>query len=147
MSLLRLTGCCLVLLAPLLGCETKSTSFETVAEAREAGLYAHGWAPDVLPAEAGPIEEAHDIDTNARCLTAAVSPDSLAAVRAALAHVGFAPGDAPTDHWPRAFCPFSSEELAGAQLLYRAHGDGALEYAALSELGAFYYWSGGDVSR
>ena len=81
MKSLVLTGCCLVALALFVpailgGCETKQARYETVTEARSAGLFSRGWAPDVLPKGAGPVIEAHDLDTNARCFRAALQPDS-----------------------------------------------------------------------
>ena len=71
MKLPFLTILCLAVLACLCGCETEQTNYDTVAEARSDGLFARGWAPDVLSGSAGPITEAHDLDTNARCFHAA----------------------------------------------------------------------------
>ena len=121
-------------------------SFETVAEAREAGLYTRGWAPDVLPDGAGPIGEAHDLDTNARCLTAAVPSESLATVEAALEAEGFVTVNSAADSQPEDFCPFVTADLAGTRLLHRDRGDLGIEYAALSEAGTFYYWSAGTAA-
>lgn len=147
MKPLLLTGCYLVCLVWLVGCETEVTRFATAAEAREAGLYARGWAPDVLPHNAGPIDEAHDLDTNARCLKAAFPSDSLGAVRSALAGEGFVTRSAAADHQPEGFCPFSAADLGGIQLLHRDRDDLGLEYAAVSEAGTLYYWSAGGGSH
>jgi hypothetical protein len=147
MKPLLLTGCWLFLLASLVGCETKEMSFETVAEAREAGLYVRGWAPDVLPDGAGPIEEAHDLDTNARCLAATMPSESLATVRAALEAEGFVALSTAADRQPEAFCPFAAAGLAETRLLHRDRGDLGMEYAALGAAGTFYYWSAGAASQ
>jgi len=107
-----------------------------------------GWAPDVLPESAGPIEEAHDLDTNARCLRAAFSPDSLAAVRSALLRAGFTAGDeAATWPEPEGFCPFSRSDIEEGRRLHRQTGKRGPEYAALHDSGMLYYWSAGDASR
>jgi hypothetical protein len=133
----------LVVLA-LCGCnETEQSRYDTVAEAREHGLFSRGWAPDVLPDNAGPIAEAHDLDTNARCLHAAFPSDSLAAVRSALFRAGFAPDNAPTTpQQPEEFCPFSKADLDGTGKPFSRRGqEQHFEHAALHENGTLYYWS------
>ena len=153
MKSLVLTGCCLVALALFVpailgGCETKQARYETVTEARSAGLFSRGWAPDVLPKGAGPVIEAHDLDTNARCFRAALQPDSAGAVRFALSLAGFASGgEAATWQEPEGFCPFSRSDVEEGRFLHRRKGKRGIEYAALGNEGMLYYWSAGDVSR
>jgi hypothetical protein len=142
------TVCCLVALALFGGCETKQARYNTVAEARSAGLFSRGWAPDVLPEGAGPLAESHNLDTNARCLRATFSPDSLEIVRSALMQVGFsADSEATAPPSPNEFCPFSHSDVQAGRLLRRSKEQSQYEYAALHDSGLLYYWSRGDVSR
>lgn len=63
---LALTGVALVG-----GCaETFDSSYASVAQANEAGAVARGWVPQWLPSGSRNIHEVHNIETNARMLTA-----------------------------------------------------------------------------
>jgi hypothetical protein len=44
-----------------------TASFDSYREAGETGYVEQGWIPDYIPATAGRIEEAHDLDTNQSC--------------------------------------------------------------------------------
>lgn len=135
-------------LVVLVGCdETVQERYATVAEARAAGFFARGWAPDVLPDRAGPVTEAHDLDTNARCMRATFHPDSFAVVRSALARTGFITHSG-TVQGPRfGRCPISESEVEAAQLTLRQDRQQAgIEYVALHAEGVLYYWSAGDAS-
>ena len=148
MKLLVFPVCCLVALALLGGCETKQVRYDTVAEARNAGLFSRGWAPDVLPEGAGPLTESHNLDTNARCFRATFPRDSLDVVRSALVRAGFATVSSATA-WPspEEFCPFLRSDTEASRLLRRSTGQSQDEYAALHDSGLLYYWSAGDTSR
>jgi hypothetical protein len=139
--------CCLIALALFGGCETKQVRYDTVAEARNAGLFSRGWAPDVLPEGAGPIAESHNLDTNARCFRATFSPDSLEAVQSALVQEGFATDSKTTAAWPspEEFCSFSRSDVEAGQLLYRSTEQSQYEYAAVRGDSLLYFWSNGDV--
>jgi hypothetical protein len=81
-----------ILIAVSTSCgETSVTRFETVEAARRQGLFDRGWVPDVLPAAAGPLTEAHNIDTNTRCAYGQFAPLAFEAVEAALSKAGFEP--------------------------------------------------------
>lgn len=149
MKPLVLTSCCLIALVLLGGCETKQARYSTVDEARSVGLFSRGWVPDVLPEGAGPIEEAHDLDTNARCLRAAFSPDSLEVVRSALGQAGFATDSRVAAAWssPEEFCPFSRSDVETGRLLHRSTEQSQYEHVAVRGNSILYYWSTGDASQ
>ena len=44
-----------------------TASFDSYAEAEDTGFVERGWILDYIPATAGKIEEAHDLDTNQNC--------------------------------------------------------------------------------
>ena len=46
--------------------EVVTTSYATMAEARQAGAVERGWVPDILPAGAHDIREAHDQTVKSR---------------------------------------------------------------------------------
>ena len=145
MKSLLLIASGLVLLV-LGGCETQRTQYASTEEARNDGLFSRGWAPDVLPDNAGPITEAHDLDTNARCLYSAFPPDSLRSVRSELARLGFSESDALAPE-PAGFCPFSGSDLSDVQETLSRKGQASdLEYVALHEGGTLYFWSSRDAS-
>ena len=141
--------CCLVALALLGGCETKQARYDTLAEARSAGLFSRGWAPDVLPEGAGPIAESHNLDTNARCFRATFSSDSLEVVRSALVKASFATDSRATAAWPspEEFCPFSRSDVEAGRLLYRSTEQSQHAYVAVRSDGILYFWSNGDASQ
>lgn len=141
--------CCLVALALLGGCETKQARYETMAEARSDGLFSRGWAPDVLPKTAGPIEEVHDLDTNARCFRATFSADSLEVVRSALLRAGFATHSKATAAWPppEEFCPFSPSDIEAGRLFHRSTESSQHEYVAVGGDSILYFWSNGDAPQ
>lgn len=44
-----------------------TASFDSYAGAEETGYVERKWIPDYIPATAGKIEEAHNLDTNQSC--------------------------------------------------------------------------------
>ncbi len=57
----------LFLALPLAACsDAVQTQYRDLDEARAAGALQRGWLPAWLPARAGAIIEAHDLDTNRR---------------------------------------------------------------------------------
>jgi hypothetical protein len=67
------------LLSVFVGCsETFDSSYDTLADAEQAGAFQRGWLPRCLPPTARSIRERHDIDTNRGWITLEFSPnDSL----------------------------------------------------------------------
>lgn len=63
----------LLAVALLCACaETADSSYASYAAAVQAGAVQAGWVPEWLPPEAREIREVHNIDTNARMLSAAL---------------------------------------------------------------------------
>lgn len=140
-----ITGAILIVAASCLPGDTRVTNrFENVQEAREAGLFARGWLPDVLPAEAGPIEERHDVDTNARCSRSYLPKDTGSIVLEALSVQGFVRVAAASEAPPWDACPFTSQDIAGAKGVFSRRSDHGTEFAALDDKGAaLIFWSHG----
>jgi len=117
--------------------EFQVNSYPTLDAARADRLFERGWIPDVLPRESGPIVEAHDLDTNARCSKSGLPPGGFADVSEALVALGFRPSSRQPEPLPFAKCPFLLEEAmsSGASLLV-APG----EHAVVAER-TFYFWS------
>jgi hypothetical protein len=132
-----------ILIAASTSCgETSVTRFETVEAARRQGLFDRGWVPDVLPAAAGPLTEAHNIDTNTRCAYGQFAPLAFEAVEAALSKAGFEPNGGALRPIPFAACSFTQEDAARtSSLLRRSADNGEFEFAAIDRTGRFYYWS------
>jgi hypothetical protein len=62
-------GCLAVAIAVIVACSgvrSKTNSFATLTEARQAGAIEHGWVPDGLPAGAHDLREAHLPDSTKR---------------------------------------------------------------------------------
>lgn len=60
------SGLLLLALAGCRGLDVVTASYNTLAEARQAGAIDRGWMPEGLPPSATDLREAHDLDTNAR---------------------------------------------------------------------------------
>jgi hypothetical protein len=117
--------------------EFQVKSYATHEAAQADRLFERGWVPNVLPQGAGPIVEAHDLDTNARCSKSALPPGGFAEVSEALVALGFRPSSMQPQPLPFAKCPFHLDEAlsSGASLLV-APG----QHAVVTE-SAFYFWS------
>lgn len=119
-------------------------SFEDVSEAREQGFFERAWLPDVLPDEAGPIDDVHDHGTNARCSRSGFQPqmEEVLEDRLVLREL-FAPTVGVPQVLPFGECPFSAEDIASCDLMYSRPSRG-WEYVCLDrEKGALYYWTSG----
>lgn len=132
-----------ILIAVSMSCaETSVTTYETAEAARLQGVFSRGWVPDVLPTRAGPLTEAHNVDTNARCAFAQFSPSEFEAVAAALSKEGFERHEGPVLPAPLRECTFTAGDAGGVSLqLRRRAAAGQLEFAAIDRVGRFYYWS------
>ena len=123
--------------------EFQLNTYSTVEAARSDRLFERGWVPDVLPTGAGPIVEAHDLDSNARC-SRSVFPDSTSPqVFEGLHSTGFErfAGELP----PLPFstkCPFSLEDAgSGGSAFLNARGGASDREFAVVRKGVLYFWS------
>jgi len=123
--------------------ESQLNTYPTIEAARADRLFARGWIPDVLPDGSGPIVEAHDLDSNARCSRAAFPSGAIAEVSAALNSHGFVPFRSALPTLPFARCPFSlAEAQRGRPPLHKTHNAlSDTEFAVISEEGVLYFWS------
>jgi hypothetical protein len=124
---------CAVFLACWPG-ERQVNTYATFEAARVDRLFERGWISDVLPSAAGPIVEAHDLDTNGRCSKSSFPPDGVAGVQNALSHLGFDPHPGAALSLPLSICPFTTSEIEpAAALLSRASPQSdAAEFAVLN---------------
>jgi hypothetical protein len=135
----------LVLLSAL-GCDAiglfEVNTYPTLSSAQSDRLFERGWLPAVLPPDSGPIVEAHDLDTNARCSTSVLPADGSEQVSLALLAAGFQPfsGELPPLPFPQ--CPFSLESLPSSQSVFMNPTSAASdsEFAVVVG-GAFHFWS------
>ena len=138
----RLRIAFLVLAASSACNEQPVTRYATVADAKNDRLFERGWVPEVLPDDAGPLTEVHDIDTNARCAVSKFSPARFDQVLAALTREGFQRKDAAVPSPPLGGCPFDlSDFMSASTVLSRVSTSGVDEFAALSESGTFMFMS------
>lgn len=121
-----------------------SNRFETVEEARGSGLFERGWLPDVLPPEAGPIEERHDLDTNAHCSRSSFPPVMTSEVVENLLAQGFVPGPINHRDLPWRTCPFNRHDIANADMRLSRKTPHGVEQVALNKgTGILLVWSAG----
>ena len=122
--------------------EQPVTRYATAADAKNDGLFDRGWVPAVLPDDAGPLTEAHDVDTNASCALAKFSPARFDQVLAALSRERFQRHDAAVPSPPLGGCPFDLSDFKRAStVLSRVSTSGDDEFAALDESGTFMFMS------
>lgn len=117
--------------------EFQINRYSTLEAARADRLFERGWVPDVLPQGAGPIVEAHDLDTNARCSKSGLPPGGSAEVSEALMSLGFESSSRRPEPLPFLSCPFDLDEAmaSGASLLVARD-----EHAVVTER-TLYFWS------
>ena len=116
------------------------TRYSTVQDAKNGRLFERGWVPEVLPDTAGPLIEAHNIDTNVRCALAEFPPATFAEVLAALSRVGFHHYDAPVPPPPLNACPFSNGDFRQDSVVMRRTGvSGDQEFVGVSKSGTFMF--------
>jgi hypothetical protein len=132
-----------LVLAASSGCnEEPVTRYATVADAKNGGLFERGWVPAVLPDDAGPLTEAHNLDTNASCALAKFSPARFDQVLSALTRERFQRHDSAIPSPPLGGCPFDLSDFKSAStVLSRVSTSGVDEFAALSESGTFMFMS------
>ena len=94
--------------------EQQTNTYPSTIEARSDGVFERGWLPDVLPNDAGPIVEFHDLDTNRRCSVSDFPAAGVASVIASLNGAGFEAYQGTLPKLPSSRCPFSRlEALSG----------------------------------
>jgi len=124
------------------GCsDTESNRFRSVEIARQAGIFARGWFPDVLPESAGPLREHHDRDTNARCGMARFATDDMDRVLARARTIGFVEHEGTPSAPALAWCPFTEEERRRATVLLTRDTSSGREFVGLSTAGELFFWS------
>ena len=141
---MRAIAVLILLVAPacdLLG-EFQVNTYPTLSSARSARLFERGWLPEVLPADAGPIVEAHDLDTNARCSKSLFPADASARVSEALRGLGFEAFSGELPPLPFSRCPFSLENArsSGSAFLNTRGAASDREFAVVAD-GVLYFWS------
>lgn len=122
--------------------EFQVRSYSTLEAARSDRLFERGWVPDVLPGGSGPIVEAHDLDSNARCSRSEFPSEASLRVLKALRASGFEPFSGEFRALPFSECPFSLEEVRSAEsaLLNPRGEDLDREFAVVAD-GVLYFWS------
>ena len=81
-----------VLAAAFTGCRGTDASvneYATLGAAEAAGAVARGWLPSLMPKGATSIQEAHDLDTNARWLSFRAPEEELRALAAQLTPLSY----------------------------------------------------------
>jgi hypothetical protein len=123
------------------GCRENSvTRYATIQDAKKDRLFDRGWVPDVLPDTAGPLTEAHNIDTNARCALGEFPVGAFDEVVAALSRNGFERYDAIAPAPPLSSCPFGARDFQSASIVLRRSGvNGDREFAGISRSGTFIF--------
>jgi hypothetical protein len=115
-----------------------------MAEAQADRVFERGWIPNVLPPTAGPISEAHNLDTNTRCARARFPSASRGTIVSALLAAGFSQYRDRTPAPSLRECPFTAEESRRNTVVFRHRNPDSddFEFAAVSPNGDFFYWSG-----
>src|SRR5688572_17720044 len=109
------------------------TRYRTVQDAKNDRLFERGWVLGVLPDTAGPLTEAHDIDTSARCALVEFPPSTFDGVLAALSQNGFQRYDTAVPTPPLRACPFNAGDFDRASIVLRRMGaTGDLEFVGVS---------------
>lgn len=120
-----------------------SNRFDTKSAANAQEFFLRGWLPDVLPQSAGPIEEVHDLDTNARCSRSKFPPDQSGQVEQALQREGFVHYEGSLPSLPFNSCPFSHSHVAKSGLILIRRSTLGSELAAIDQQdGLLLFWSG-----
>jgi hypothetical protein len=122
--------------------ESQVNTYPTISSAHSDRLFERGWLPEVLPAGAGPIVEAHDLDTNARCSKSVFPAAASAQVSQALRGLGFEGFSGELPPLPFSRCPFSLERArsSGSAFLNTRGADSDWEFAVVAD-GVLYFWS------
>jgi hypothetical protein len=123
--------------------EVSTTTYKSIADARADGLFKRGWMPDVLPDDAGPLTEAHDLDTNVRCARSRIGGSVHPDLVARLHRLGFEDIEGSALGSPAGFCPFGRSDVntAAYGLRRRNARIGDQEFAAVTRDGEFFFWS------
>ena len=128
------------ILAIFCGCgEHSVTRYSSIQDARKDRLFERGWVPEVLPETAGPLTEAHNLDTNARCALGQFPANEFDEVLAALSRDGFERTDADVPAPPLSSCPFDHGDFQRASVVLRRTVIGDREFAGVSQNGTFIF--------
>ena len=131
-----------VLACSAVSCARISERFEDASAAEREGFFRGGWLPDVLPKDAGPIVEVHDLDTNARCSRSDFPTASSSEVEDSLRQQGFDTYTAPLPAPPFKNCPFDLEDAQGADVVLTRTSSLEREFAAIGRSpGVLLFWA------
>lgn len=137
----QIVTCCAVV-AVGDGCSEKSRNqYASVGLAREAGVFARGWLPDVLPDMAGPLIEHHDLDTNARCASVSFDRDSVTVLTDRAHASGFSGYDGTPPPPSQRWCPFDESDRQRARQVLVRFTEFDREFIALTDDAKLYFWS------
>ncbi|MDH3458535.1 MAG: hypothetical protein OER90_16965, partial [Gemmatimonadota bacterium] len=122
--------------------EFQVNTYPTLSSAQSDHLFERGWLPEVLPAGSGPIVEAHDLDTNARCSKSVFPADASAQVSQALLALGFQAFSGELPPLPFSRCPFSLERARSSESAFinTRGADSDREFAVIGGC-VLYFWS------
>lgn len=120
-----------------------SSRFDSRLAAEADGFFERGWLPDVLPNEAGPIEEVHDLDTNGRCSRSDFPTQHRKDIERALRAIGFNHYAMPLPEPPFRNCPFSLAEASRSEVFLAKATSLGTEFAAIDKDGVLFFWSSG----
>ena len=128
--------------------DVDTSSYATLAEARQAGEIRRGWIPEGLPPGAFELRGAHDLDTNARWGLFSFPPSEASHLKVLLD-----PSEFPLqgqeclpprriEWWPILLRgSLDAERIAATGLKAYRSTDGALLFAVNWNQGRAYYWS------
>ena len=138
-------SCALILIMiAATSCTRVSEQFEDASVARQEGFFEQGWLPDVLPKEAGPIVEIHDLDTNARCSRTDLPTTFTSQVESSLRQEGFATYTSTLPDPPFNNCPFTVETAQRADIILMRKSPLEKEVAVLNRSsGVLLFWAAG----
>jgi hypothetical protein len=128
-----------VLATATIGCgERVFERWETVADARQNGVFRRGWVPDILPDSATALVALYDPDTSARCASARFAATDREAIRKAANASGFVPFEGPRSGPPFRECPFLAGDISTAEEVLRR---GIGEFLIVTADGSMHFWS------
>jgi hypothetical protein len=135
-----------LILALAIACDLRGefqvNTYSTLEAARANRLFERGWVPDVLPSGAGPIVEAHDLDSNARCSNSSFPADASDEVVSRLRAVGFESYSGELPALPFSNGPFSLGTARSHGLaLHNPRGRASHQEFAVVADGVLQFWS------
>jgi hypothetical protein len=120
--------------------ENSVKRYATIQDAKKDKLFERGWVPEVLPETAGPLTEAHNLDTNARCALVEFPASELDEVLIGFSREGFERYEGDIPALPLNSCPFSANDFRHASIVLRRTAvTGDREFAGVNQNGTFIF--------